>query len=111
MTIYTQARQIIKSKTSWASGETIVLHQRQNDQVHIKAGPTNSGRLDLVYQNGSKSIRAEVGYLSLRHGWLFAMDRAQYMAWVKKTGHEIQAVAPRLMCAELRQERAAVGGI
>ncbi len=85
-TIYEQAKNTIAERTGWSGGEIVYLLEGKA-KVYVQAGPTNSGRLDLVYENG-RVVKSEVGYLSLRKGWLLAMSQEQYQAWVERTGHQ-----------------------
>lgn len=84
-TIFDLAKTRIETTPQWSSGHSVTIWESATVKVNVEAGPTNSGRLDLVLYNG-KRTRVTAGYLSLRNGWTFSLTRADYAAWVEKCG-------------------------
>lgn len=112
MTIYERAK--IKVETRQLNAE-LYAGQRK----HVFLGQSN-GNVFLIYQERDgrnlvrKTVQVRCATLNPMRGWAWTLTRAEYEARVRKTGHKInkpEPVAPRLMCAELRQEWAACGGI
>lgn len=86
--IYDIAKSTIESTPVWRSGEGVTIWTNGKAEVKIEAGPTISGRLDLVVYNG-KRHRVQCGYFDPMKGWRFALDRNEYAKWVKRCGGRI----------------------
>lgn len=100
MNLYALAKNKIESTTCWPSGESVTIWASGSVKVNIEAGPTNSGRLDLVLYNGERH-RVEAGHFSPMKGWKFNLTRADYAGWVERCGGQLDP--ERQEYDELRQ--------
>lgn len=85
MTIYEQALEIINSAKR-ISGN-IAVYTNCTKAIFIRQ---SNYQLYLVYQSQSKTEQVKCGFYSPNRGWIFSLDYDRYLAWVAKTGNEVQ---------------------
>ena len=84
-----KAKQVIKDKQQWASGESVTLWSKGAMQVWVK---NESGFLTMQFFIDNKKLTQRyyskpltVGYLHPEQGWLFSTDvENNYAMWVNE---------------------------